>query len=670
MYYGVDYYPEQWPRERWDTDARLMQQAGINLVRMGEFAWSLLEPKQGHYAMQWLDEAIELLSHYGIVTVLGTPTAAPPAWLCHAYPEILRMTPNGQRVTFGMRRQYCPGSDLYGQFSTKIVVAMAEHYAQNPHVIGWQIDNELGCHDSTRCYCPECQKRFQLWCKQNYESLDALNAAWGTVFWSQIYTAWEQIPLPWSATGVSNPSLELDFWRFSSDQMIAYQSTQIEILCKQCPEKSITTNLMSFDFQDIDYFGLAKRLDYVSWDNYPLLTRCEPADIALSHATMRSLKDRPFWVMEQQAGPTGWQTIDDTPKPGQLRLWAYQALAHGADAMVYFRWRTCPFNTEMFWHGILDHDGIPRRRYEEIAQVGQELGRIGRHLVGGTSPKAAAMILSYDSSFALKLQPNAKGMSYSDLFSRFYRALHELHVPVDMVPPDADLTPYRLVIAPTLHLVREEWAANLERYVQQGGWLVIGPRSGVKDSTNCVTTETLPGLLRDLCGIEVVEYIALGEYEDNAILFESQTMGTVQADLADAVCATHIWCEILDPFAAETLARYTDGYYANKPAITLRRSDSGGGAVYVGTMGNKGLYTVLSAWLVARSHLAPLLKAPKGVEIAARERNGTSYLFVLNHTDEEQLVRIPYPSHDLISDRAVETWTTIEPYGVYVLVAT
>ncbi|MBC7238341.1 MAG: beta-galactosidase, partial [Chloroflexi bacterium] len=200
------------------------------------------------------------------------------------------------------------------------------------------------------------------------------------------------------------PCLELDFWRFSSDQIAEYQALQIQILRQICPEKSITTNLMGFDFQDIDYFQLARPLDYVSWDNYPLFVPREPADVALSHATMRGLKNRPFWVMEQQAGPAGWQTMGRTPKPGQLRLWAYQALAHGADAIVYFRWRTCPFNTEEFWHGVLDHDGAPRRRYEEVARMGAELARVGDDFLGGVLPKAVAMIISYDDSFALRLQ--------------------------------------------------------------------------------------------------------------------------------------------------------------------------------------------------------------------------------------------------------------------------
>ncbi|MBC7237706.1 MAG: beta-galactosidase [Chloroflexi bacterium] len=224
MYYGVDYYPEHWPRERWNVDAQLMQEAGINLVRMAEFAWALLEPQEGHYEFDWLDEAIDLLGQHGIVTILGTPTATPPAWLCTTYPEIMRVTRDRQRVTFGMRRQYCPGSETYRRLSAQIVRAMAEHYAHHQQVIGWQLDNEFGCHDSTRCYCESCQQRFQRWAEERYKTLDALNQAWGTVFWSHVYNAWDEIPLPWSTGGVANPCLELDFWRFSSDQIAEYQA--------------------------------------------------------------------------------------------------------------------------------------------------------------------------------------------------------------------------------------------------------------------------------------------------------------------------------------------------------------------------------------------------------------------------------------------------------------
>ncbi|MCE5258830.1 MAG: beta-galactosidase, partial [Chloroflexi bacterium] len=419
MYYGADYYPEHWPQERWETDARLMEEAGINLVRMGEFAWSLYEPQEGIYHWEWLEQAIATLAAHGIHTVLGTPTATPPAWMCQAYPEIMVCERNGRRVTFGERRQYCPTNAVYRQLSRRIASAMAERFGSNPHVVAWQIDNEFAGHHP-RCYCPDCQRAFQNWLRAKYGTLEELNGAWGAHFWSHDYTNWAQIPLPVDSNGVSNPCLELDFYRFASDQWVGFQHNQVEALRKIVPaHQRITHNFMGYNFQEINYFDLARELDFVAWDNYPIFQASDPAHIALNHAAMRGLKNQPFWVMEEQSGPSGWQVMSRQPRPGQIRLWAYQAIAHGADAIVYFRWRTCQFNTEEYWHGILEHHGQPRRRYYEVQRMGQEIARIGDRLSGAMPPKAAAMILSYGDIYALRLQPGAQGLSYNELFGSY-----------------------------------------------------------------------------------------------------------------------------------------------------------------------------------------------------------------------------------------------------------
>ncbi len=661
MYYGADYYPEHWPRERWATDARLMHEAGINVVRLAEFAWALLEPQQGIYDFAWLDEALGVLEAEGIAVVLGTPTAAPPAWLCQGYPEIMAVNRDGHRVTFGMRRQYCPTSSTYRTLSASIARAMAEHYAGHPQVIGWQIDNELSGH----CYCAECQRAFQEWAEARYGSLTALNEAWGTAFWSHIYRSWSQIPLPWNTTPVSNPCLELDYWRFMSDQMVAYQQVQLDILRERCPGQFITTNLMGFGFQDLDYYDLARPLDFVAWDNYPIYSPGGAEDsslAALGHAAMRGIKDRPFWVMEQQAGPSGWQTMSRAPKPGQLRLWAYQAIAHGADAVVYFRWRSCPFNTEEYWHGILDHDGRPRRRYDEVRQMGQEVGRVGERLAGTSTPKAVALLLSYDDSWALRLQPNAEGLSYSEVFRGYYRAFHQMNVPVDVVSPEADLGAYKLVVAPVLHVLPEAWAQNLTRYVENGGHLVIGARSGVKDRSNRVVNQPLPGLLAPLCGVEVEEYDALGRQTTGAIRFEQGI-----PELADTLCTVHTWADILSPRGAEVIARYTQDYYSGKPAITCYGYGRGQ-AVYVGTMGNADLYATLARWCAAEAGVQPLLTTPHGVEVAARESGTQRILFLLNHSADEQAVELPYPCTDLLSGTRYHGWFTLPARKVLILV--
>jgi len=662
MYYGADYYPEHWPQERWETDARLMREAHINLVRMGEFAWSLFEPQQEHYDWDWLKRAIDILAAHGISTVLGTPTATPPAWLCQAYPGIMAVERNSQRVTFGERRQYCPTNASYRALSRGIVTAMAEQFAGNPHVVAWQLDNEFGGHHP-RCYCPECQCAFQDWLLQRYGTLAALREAWGTHFWSHDYTNWAQIPLPVDSNGVSNPCLELDFYRFASEQWVAYQQLQIEALRRVIPaHQRITHNLMGFNFQEIDYFDLARELDFVSWDNYPIFQTGDPAYIALNHTAMRGLKDMPFWVMEEQSGPSGWQVMSRQPRPGQIRLWAYQAIAHGADAIVYFRWRTCRFNTEEYWHGILEHHGQPRRRYYEVQQMGQELARVGEKLEGAMPPKAAAIIMSYDDIRTLRLQPGARGLAYNDIISSYFRALHQLGIPVDIVPPNADLSLYKLVVAPILHLVTQEWADNLSNYVNQGGTLWVGARSGVKDTSNRVVDSPLPGLLAELCGVEVEEYDAIGRASTCEVELDKALLG-----LGELRLAGHTWCDILQPRGdTETLAYYASDYYTGKPALTRTRYGLGT-AFYCGFMTDTGTMLPLVRYLVESTGLEPWSGLPEGVEVARRAKEGIELTYLLNHTTEPQSVALPGAMFELLTQTNTSSSIELGPYGLAIL---
>src|SRR5215212_6049719 len=348
--FGVDYYPEHWPEARWSVDAQLMAEAGFNTVRLAEFAWSRLEPQPGVFDFAWLVRAI-----------LGTPTASPPPWLMQAQPDLFRVDEQGRRLTFGNRREYCPSHPLYHDCTRAIVTVMAEHYAPHPHVVGWQIDNEFG----DRCYCPVCRDAFQHWLRRRYETLDALNGAWGTIFWSHVYTDWSQIPVPVATGGSPNPGLALDFARFASDTYVAYQQLQIDLLRSRTSGQFITHNLMGFGYDKINYYDLARELDLVTWDNYPrtqwsLAADVDPSGPALAAATMYGLKQQPFWVMEQQAGPGGWELVSVMPRPGELRLWAYQQIAHGADGIIFFRWRTARHGAEQYWHGLLEHDGRAR----------------------------------------------------------------------------------------------------------------------------------------------------------------------------------------------------------------------------------------------------------------------------------------------------------------------
>ncbi|MGA9349404.1 MAG: beta-galactosidase [Anaerolineae bacterium] len=660
--FGVDYYPEHWPQERWTTDARLMQEAGINTVRLAEFAWSYLEPRPDHFDFDWLDQALDILQAHGIQAILGTPTASPAPWVMALYPDAYRVSEYGLRQTYGNRREYCPTHPGYRERSRIITRAMAEHYADHPAVIGWQTDNEL----SGYCFCAICRADFQIWLREKYGSLDALNDAWGTAFWSHVYTEWSQIPMPLQTGGVPNPGLDLDYRRFMSDAHVRFQQEQVDILRQVCPNHFVTHNFMGFGFDQINYFDLARPLDFVAWDNYPrgfwnMQAHVAPSPIALSCDTMRGLKHQNVWVMEQQSGPSGWQTVGMTPRPGEIRLWTYQAIAHGADAIVYFRWRTARFGTEQYWHGVLDHDGQPRRRYGEIQAIGAELGRVGEEILGTESRAQVAMLLSYDTRFAFHVQPNHDGFKYPELFGSYYAALHRRNVGVDIVPPTADLSGYHLVLAPALHVLSRDAADNLRRYVENGGILLTTARSGVKDEANAVVNMSLPGLLAEVCGVEVDEYDALPA--DASVSLELELPGL---DAEAPAAHARLWCDLLTPTTAQTVARYGGEYYAGRAAITRNRFGQGQ-AVYVGTLGDEALHDAVVGWLVDAAAVSPALTTPGGVEAVERWKDRQRLLFLLNHADHACDVVLPQQMTDLLTGQVIERQVTLEPKAVMIL---
>jgi beta-galactosidase len=669
FYYGVDYYPEHWPEERWPEDAQLMAEAGFNIVRLAEFAWSKIEPSETgltdrrKYDFRWLDRAIDVLQRRGIKVIVGTPTASPPPWLMSMNPDLFRVRNDGLRVTFGNRREYCPNHPLFHQRSKEIVTAMAEQYTQHPAVIGWQIDNEFG----DRCYCSICKSKFQEWLRNRYGTLDELNDRWGTIFWSHVYTQWDEIPLPVTTGGSPNPGLALDFARFSSDSYVSYQQMQVDILREKCPAHLITHNFMGFKHEDLNYYDLARTLDIVTWDNYPvgfwLHEGHDSSGPALGHDTMRGLKNRNFWVMEQQAGPSGWETISPSPRPGELRLWAYQAIAHGADGIIFFRWRTARYGTEQYWHGLLDHDARPGRRYAEIKRMGKEIMQIGTIIEGATTRAKVAILHSYDSRFCFQLQPNSLDFRYSKHFQAIYRALHQYPVPVDIIDPTDSLSSYKLIFVPAMYIVTTDIRKNLEEFLRLGGTLVVTPRSGVKDDANAVVNLPLPGLLADLCGITVDEYDALSANTVQEIKF-------VIPGLSNSLPSKALyWCDILDPKKAEVIAVYTREYYAGQPAIT-RNTYGQGQVFYIGAFGDTHLYRSLLRWLLLNLGIQRTLSTPDGVEVTERWQKGKRILFILNHTDQPQRVNLPRQYTNIIKEQSISGEVCVDSKDVLILMET
>ncbi|MFY9176988.1 MAG: beta-galactosidase [Caldicoprobacterales bacterium] len=650
--FGVDYYPEHWPRERWETDAKLMKEMGIDLVRMAEFSWAKMEPSLGNFQFGWLDEAIELLAGYGIKTVLCTPTATPPAWIIEQSPEILPVDSKGITRGFGGRHHDCQSNPVYRAHIHRFVTAMANHFKDNPNVIGWQIDNEFGNSHIDLCHCSSCRRSFQKWLKEKYGSIDNLNARWGTAFWSQTYDKFEQIPTPMITPNSHSPSLLLDWQRFHSDLIVEFQQFQIDILRKICKNQFITHNFMGL-FDLIDYFDLAENLDFICHDQYPMGFFDEPQPMksleSMSAALdlMRGVKGQTFWIMEQQSGPTGWEILAHTPRPGQLALWTAHSVAHGADTVVFFRWRTCSFGTEEYWHGVLPHSGIPGRRYDELKDAISKLAPLMDEFEGALPESEVAILYSYEQNWAFEIQPHHPDLDYIDHTLRYYKAFYQAQIPVDFISSREDLSKYKLVVAPLQYLMNREMEDKFMDYVKQGGCLVLTMRTGVKNMDNvCMTDRHLPGRLGDLLGIEIKDYDCL----------RAMDMGV---EFKDNTYRCKKWCDIITPTTAETIATYTEDFYAGTPAITLSKAGDGE-AYYVGTEPDDDLMAAFIDSLVQSRRISALGNAPKGVELVRRRTDDYDYIFALNHNNTDQSLEVPEDWQPVLGG------AELAPYGVAV----
>ena len=666
MYVGADYYPEHWPTERWEVDAKLMQEAGFNLVRLAEFAWTKMEPMEGCFEFEWLEQALAVLHGHGISAVLCTPTATMPAWVPRKYPEVMAMGPAGVRTVWGVRKNNCFTSGTYRLLSERITRAMAERFCETPNVIGWQTDNEFG---GPVCFCDTCRADFQDWLRAKYGTLDELNRAWGTYFWSHQYTTWGEIQIP-SATGsgwrlageghlsTHNPGLCLDWQRYYSHLNVRFQRDQLGILRQLCPNHFVTHNFMGL-FSDLNYYDLAEDLDFVSWDNYPVWGAPNiPYGSSAAAAVMRGLKKKNFWIMEQTAGPGGWSSFGRNPRPGEIRKIAYQQLANGADGQVWFRWRTCTAGREQYWHGLLGHDGKPLRRYREAAQTAREYHALASELEGTTLRPEVAVIYDYETIWALRIQPGYPENTYHAAMLRYWSALARAGVSADMVKPTDDFSRYKVVLAPDFHIVPDHVAKRLSDYVKNGGVLLADCRFGVKDETNLCHERTLPGLLSEPLGIAVEEYEAIDAETQYAVVGKSAIKGRYTA--------VH-YMDWVEPNGADVLAGF-DQWHLDAFAAVTRNTFGKGAGYYVGVVVKEdGFYDQLLADVLATAKVAPPLTPPLGVEATVREGAGKKLLFLVNHTEEKQTVAVPLGKKELIGGGTTQDTLELDAYGVAVI---
>jgi beta-galactosidase len=626
--FGVDYYPEHWPQDRQETDIVLMKKMGLQVVRLAEFSWHKMEPSEGVFDFDWLEQVLPLLDKYDIKVVLGTPTAAPPAWLVEKHPDILPVDSRGRVRGFGGRHHDCQSNPVYRDYVYKIVTAMTERFGTDPRIAGWQTDNEFGNSHEDFCHCSHCRNAFQSWLRDKYCSVDKLNETWGTYFWSQTYDHFEQIPTPKLSPNSHNPSLLLDWKRFRSDLIVDFQKIHTDIIRKNSPGKFITHNFMSF-FNVADYFDLARDLDFVSHDQYITGYWIDPEGMSpaelgavLDHTA--GFKNKPFWVMEQQAGQTGWETMGRTPKKGQLALWAFQSIAHGADTVVFFRWRTCTVGTEQYWHGILPHNGVPGRRYDELAAFIKEISPFMPDFEGALNGAEAAILHSYEQNWALEIQPHNSDLDYMEISTDFYEALHERNIPVSFIPSDADFSAFKLIIAPLMFLDLSGVAEKLDMYVKEGGHVVLTPRTGVKTYNNTVQTGApLPGPYKEMLGLEILDYDCLRD---------------ALVDIGSKDGKGKYWWDEITAVSADVYLPAEGKEHTGEPSIAKNRYGNGL-AWYMATFPDKELLRRMTGMWIDEAGLTPLDTTPEGVELVRRRATDSDYLFVLNHTENNQKYR-------------------------------
>ena len=640
--YGGDYNPEQWPEEIWPEDMRLLKLAGIDIVTLNVFSWASLQPDEDTYHFEKLDKILDLVEENGLKVCLATSTGAHPAWMARKHPDILRTEFNGMKRKFGGRHNSCPNSPTYRKYSVLLAQKLAERYGHRDCVVSWHISNEY----SGECYCENCEKAFRGWLKKKYKTIDAVNRAWDTAFWGHTFYDWDDIVLPnllsehFETERTTFQGISLDYRRFNSDSMLECFQAEYRAIREILPKAQITTNLMGF-YKPLDYQKWAKSMDFISWDNYP--ANEDPyARIAMSHDLMRGIKGgKPFALMEQTPSVTNWLNYNALKRPGVMRLWSYQAMAHGADTVMFFQMRRSIGACEKYHGAVIDHAGTENTRvFREVAALGKELEQLGDETLGGRCRAKAAVLVDWDNWWALEYSAGpSRDLRYLDQVFDYYRALEEQNYAVDLIGVEDDLARYEVVFAPLLYMTKGDYDEKIRTFVKAGGTFVTSFFSGIVDEHDLVILGGYPGKLRDILGIWVEESDALPSGQRNHFVYNGQEY---EASLL---------CDLMHLEGAKELAAYREDFYAGTPVLT-ENSFGKGKAYYVGTRSACSFYKNFVRDLMEERGIAPVLETPEGVEATERFKGDSSVLFVLNHLDTQTSFCLKEPRVDLLTGKS------------------
>jgi beta-galactosidase len=623
-------------------------------VRMGEFAWSSMEPAPGEFRFEWLERAIDLFAKAGLEVVLGTPTAAPPAWLMQQTPDMMAMEESGLRAQFGNRCHYCVTSPEFHEAVRRLDGAMAQRFGKHPNVIGWQIDNEF-CRP---CYCVRCQGRFHDFLQERYGTLDNLNARWSTAYWSQTYSSWEQVPIP---VGGHNPGLRLEFKHFITDAYRRFQKLQIDQLRPHLPAQAwITHNYMGW-FDGFDHYELSADLDKVSWDWYIGTGHNNYLETSTPHHLTRGFKRKNFWLMETQPGNVNWSDVNNALNRGEARAMAWQAVAHGAEALLYWQWRSALGGQEQYHGTLVDASGRPRPFYDEAQHIAGEFAGVSGLLAGATIPARIAVLHDYDSRWSIQWQRHQREFDYVEHLKHYARPLVLYNLPFDVPSADIPLDGYQVVIAPALLMLDEQRVQHLRAFVEAGGHLVLTARCGMKDRYNALLPARQPGPLAELAGVEVEDYYALEA--------PVPVQGDGDGDRLEG--QARIWAErlrLLDGSRASVLVRYgpSNGWLDGQPAVTLNAHGKGL-VYYIGACLDEATQQTLTRRILDEAG-QQVIETPAGVQwCSCLAASGAQVAIVINHTRAAQVVELPGAAHECLSDRNVERVLELPAYGVAVL---